>query len=101
MKADVFPYLLIGLAKFFENGRKYPFPDELRYAQNALSGEMLATYPRTSVGLLRLMAQPLRSWWPSDMPTGFDPEGELVYEGEVDTEVYEYLDHLFETGDLP
>ena len=90
---NVFPYLAIGLAKYIEGDRKYPYPDELFYALNQLSLVMLTTYPPTITGLFEIFEKPLEQWWPSDtLPTGIDPRFELLYEGELDEQIVEFLD---------
>ncbi|MBA2395335.1 MAG: hypothetical protein H0V70_21610 [Ktedonobacteraceae bacterium] len=89
---NVFPYLALGLAKYAERGQKYPYPPELFYALNHLSLAMLAAFPRTISDLFELFAKPLEQWWPGDtLPPGIDPRFELLYEGELDEQVIEFL----------
>ncbi len=40
MKTEFFDYLVIGLKDFLYQERKYPYPDLLRHAMNALSSEI-------------------------------------------------------------
>lgn len=101
MQSDVFPIFVIGLAKFLDNGQTYPLPDELSYSLNSLSGAMLSNYPRTLRGLLELASRPLQSWWPSELPADFDPEGELVYDGDLAMGAQEYLDQFTSETNLP
>lgn len=88
---NVFSYLAIGLAKYAESELKYPYPPELSYAQNQLSLEMLTTYPSTITDLFGLFEKPLEQWWPGALPPGIDPRFELLYEGELDEQVIEFL----------
>jgi hypothetical protein len=88
---NVFPYLAIGLAKYTESDRKYPYPDELFFALNQLSLAMLTTYPSTITDLFELFEKPLDQWWPGVLPVGIDPRFELLYEGELDEQVVEFL----------
>jgi hypothetical protein len=101
VRNDVFPCFVVGLAKFLEHGQTYPWPDELSYSMNVLSGALLSNYPRTLHGLLELASQPLQSWWPGDLPLDFDPEGELIYDGELAIGAYEYLDQFMSGTNLP
>jgi hypothetical protein len=89
---NVFSYLALGLAKYAEREQKYPYPPELFYALNQLSLAMLTAFPRTISDLFELFAKPLEQWWPSDtLPVGIDPRFELLYEGELDEQVIEFL----------
>src|SRR5712691_6456342 len=87
----VFPYLAIGLAKYTESEQKYPYPDELFYGLNQLSLAMLTTYPSTITELFELFETPLEQWWPGALPPGIDPRFELLYEGDLDEQVVEFL----------
>lgn len=88
---DVFSYLAIGLAKYAENDNRYPYPDELSYALNQLSLVMLAKYPSTITKVFQLFETPLEQWWPGTLPSGIEPRFELLYEGELDEQVIEFL----------
>ncbi|GCE49827.1 hypothetical protein EI42_05310 [Thermosporothrix hazakensis] len=88
---DVFPYLVLGLAKYMESERKYPYPDELRYALNHLSLVMLSGFPTTITDMFSLFESPLEEWWPGTLPPAIDPRFELLYEGELDEQVVEFL----------
>ncbi len=88
---NAFPYLAIGLAKYTESEQKYPYSDELFYALNQLSLAMLTKYPSTITKLFELFETPLEQWWPGALPPGIDPGFELLYEGESDEQVIEFL----------
>jgi hypothetical protein len=97
LKADIFPYLVIGLAKFLETPiRKYPYPDTLRYSLNHLSLALLSSYPKTTDGLIDLFAKPLSSWWPTEAPALFDNTQPLVEDNDISFEAMSYLEDLFE-----
>ncbi|MCL4268931.1 MAG: hypothetical protein KJZ72_05275 [Anaerolineales bacterium] len=82
MKAEIFPYLAIGLAKFFEKqDRRHPYPDPLRYSLNHMALAMSSNYPKTIEGLLFLFEKPLNGWWPGDLPEGFDANMPLLEDG--------------------
>lgn len=88
---DVFFYLAIGIAKYVEHEKRYPYPVELRYAMNHLSAAMLTSYPMTITDALTLFEQPLEQWWPSQIPAGIDPRFELLDEGELGEQLTEFL----------
>ncbi len=89
---NVFPYLALGLAKYAEREQKYPYPPELLYALNQLSLTMLTAFPRTISDIFELFEKPLEQWWPGDtLPPGIDPRFELLYEGDLDEQVIEFL----------
>lgn len=88
---DVFFYLAIGLAKYVEHGRRYPYPVELRYAMNHLSAAMLTSYPTTITDLLTLFEQSLEKWWPGQLPDDIDPYFELLDEGELHEQLVDFL----------
>lgn len=97
MKAEIFPYLAIGLAKFFEKqGRRHPYPDQLRYSLNHMALAMSSKYPKTIEGLLYLLEKPLNEWWPGDLPVGFDGDMPMLEDGELSFEVLTYLEKLSE-----
>jgi len=97
LKAEIFPYLAIGLAKFFEKqDRRHPYPDPLRYSLNHMALAMSSNYPKTIEGLLFLFEKPLNGWWPGDLPEGFDANMPLLEDGEPSFEVLTYLEKLFE-----
>jgi restriction endonuclease in pPIWI_RE module len=89
---NVFPYLVLGLAKYSESTKKYPYPAELSYALHHLALAMLSAFPRTITDLFELFSQPLEQWWPDEkLPNGIDPGFELLYEGELDEQGVEFL----------
>lgn len=97
MKAEIFPYLVIGLAGFLEKpARKYPFPDPLRYSLNNLSLALLSKYPKSTEGLIQLFEGPLSEWWPGELPAAYDPNEPLVEDGELSFEAMTYLEKLYE-----
>lgn len=101
MKAEIFPYLVIGLAKFLEQPpRKYPYPNPLRYSLNHLSLALMSNYPKTIDGLLHLFEKPLSAWWPGEMPESYDPNQPLLEYGELSFEALSYLDHLHEQDNV-
>jgi hypothetical protein len=91
IQEDVFSHLVIGLTKYIENGRKYPYPQELFYALHHLSAAMLTKYPGTITDLLQVFELPLEQWWPGTLPSGIDPRFELLFEGELDEQVTDLL----------
>jgi hypothetical protein len=97
LKADIFPYLVIGLAKFLEKPvRKYPYPDPLRYSLNHLSLALAPNYPKTTNGLIDLFSKPLSDWWPIELPAMFDPKEPLVEDNDLSFEAMSYLENLHE-----
>ncbi len=89
---NVFPYLVLGLAKYAESTKKYPYPAELSYTLHHLALAMLSSFPKTITDLFKLFSQPLEQWWPDEkLPNGIDPRFELLYEGELDEQVVEFL----------
>src|SRR5690348_10180987 len=53
---------------------------------------MLSAFPTTITDLFELFARPLEQWWPDEkLPTGIDPSFELLYEGELDEQVVDFL----------
>lgn len=97
MKSEIFPYLAIGLAKFFEKpGRRYPYPDSLRYSLNHVALVLSSKYPKTIEGLLLLFEKPLNEWWPGDLPEDFDVNMPLLEDGELSFEALTYLEKLYE-----
>jgi len=89
---NVFPYLALGLAKYAESEKKYPYPSELSYALHHLALAMLSAFPRTITDLFELFSKPLEQWWPDEkLPPGVDPRFELLFEGGLDEQVVEFL----------
>ena len=84
MKAEIFPYLAIGLAKFFEKqDRRYPYPDSLQYSLNNIALALSSKYPKTMKGLILLFEKPLNEWWSDELPNNFDPNMPLLEDGEL------------------
>jgi hypothetical protein len=67
-KTELFDYLVIGLKDFFYQEKKYPYPNSLRHAMNALSLGIKKSilFPKTMNGFLRLLEEPVKNWCPSD-----------------------------------
>lgn len=85
-----FDSLVVGLSKYLQADEKYPYPPLLQHCCNALAGEM-KNYPKTWGGFLALLEQPLKEWWPFDVPNGFDSDFGLTYEGEFTEEANHYF----------
>lgn len=97
LNPEMFPYLVIGLAEWFEQGTwKYPLPVLFQDSLNRLSLSLLSEYPRTMEGIIQLFSQPLAEWWASDYPADFSPEEPLIEDGTLSHEVMNYLDYLWE-----
>ncbi len=89
---NLFPYLVLGLAKYTESPRKYPYPAELSYAMHHLALTMVSAFPKTITDLFELFSLPLDQWWPDEkLPSGIDPRFELLYDGELDEQLVEFL----------
>lgn len=101
MKADTFPYLVIGLAKFLEKPvRKYPYPDPLRYSLNHLALGLMSNYPKTIDGLIDLFSKSLCDWWPVEIPAGFDSIQPLIEDNDLSFEAMNYLETLYEQDNV-
>ena len=97
MKPDIFPYLVIGLAKFLEQKeRNYPYPEVLHYSLNRLSLDLRSDYPKTTSGLIELFAKPLCDWWPGELTSEFDRDEPLIEDNQLSFEAMIYLDRLSE-----
>lgn len=105
MKTEVFDYLVIGLKDFLYQERKYPYPDLLRHAMNALALEMINSipFPKTMNGFLRLLEKPVEEWCPSNfISKKFDRDFGLIDEGSLSEEANEYLyEELITKGKIP
>jgi hypothetical protein len=94
---NLFEYLVVGLALYFEKGQKYPFPDVLQYSTNVLALAKRSDMPKTFSGLLRLLQeQPLYKWYPFELPKGIDPQTRLLEVNGLSFEAIEYLDQFTE-----
>lgn len=98
-----FDCLVVGLAEFFDQDAKYPYPDLFRHACNTLALKITAiSYPRTLEGLLALLAKPVGTWYPLSLPQEFDPDYGLTYDRGLSEEASQYLyDQLLERAQLP
>lgn len=102
---ELFDYLVIGLKNFLYQERKYPYPDLLRHAMNALSLGMKKSipFPKTINGFLRLLEEPVKDWCPSHfIPKEFDCDFGLIDEGSLSEEANDYLhEELIDKGKIP
>ena len=104
-KTELFDYLVIGLKDFLDRERKYPYPDLLRHAMNALSLDMKKSipFPKTMIGFLQLLEKPVKDWCPSHfIPKEFDRDFGLIDEGSLSEEANDYLhEELITKGKIP
>jgi len=102
---ELFDYLVIGLKDFLYQERKYPYPDLLRHAMNALSLEMKRSipFPKTMNGFLRLLEKSVKDWCPNNfIPKEFDRDFGLIDEGSLSEEANDYLHEVLITkGGIP
>lgn len=98
-----FDCLVLGLAEYLDRKQTYPFPDLFRHACNTLALKLTTVpYPQTISGLLDLMKEPVRTWWPSGLPPEFDSDYGLVYDNELSEEASRYLyQEVLEREKLP
>src|SRR5436305_6883432 len=54
LSADNFLFLAVGLARFLEEGKRYPYPSEFQRALHPLSCSLGDKYPKTITDLLHL-----------------------------------------------
>lgn len=104
-KTESFDYLVIGLQEFLDRDKKYPYPDLLHHAMNALSLEMKQSipFPKTMSGFLRLLEEPVKDWCPSNfIPEEFARDFGLMDEGSFSEEANDYLTEvLLDKGGIP
>ncbi|AFY92335.1 hypothetical protein [Chamaesiphon minutus] len=104
-RTEVFDYLVFGVKEYLERDKKYPYPDLLRHAMNALSLEMKKSvpFPKTIHGFLLLLENPIKDWCPSNfIPTEFDRDFGLLDEGSLSEAANEYLyEDLISKGGVP
>jgi len=104
-KTKLFDYLVIGLKEFLSQEKKYPYPDLLCHAMNALALEMKKSIPfsKTMNGFLRLLEEPVKDWCPSHfIPKEFDGDFGLIDEGSLSEEANDYLhEDLITKGRIP
>lgn len=104
-KTEIFDYLIIGLKEFLSQDKKYPYPDLLRHAMNALSLEMKKSrpFPKTMNSFLRLLEEPVKDLCPSRfIPEEFDDDFGLLDEGSLSEEANDYFaEVLLEKGGIP
>jgi hypothetical protein len=92
LSADIFHFLAVGLAKFLENGKRYPYPPEFQKALHHLSFSLGEKYPKTITELLHLFSsKPLEDWWVGELPDGIDPRFELCFDERLDDAITDYL----------
>lgn len=89
---DEFDFLLLGVAELLRYNRRYPYPDSFTHALHNLALKLSAVpLPRTQEGLLKLFAQPVKSWCPYPIPAMFYLESGLVDEGSLSEEAAQYF----------
>jgi len=105
---EIFDYLVIGLAKLLQKDDKssypkYPYPELFQRTCNVLALKMRnVPYPRTLAGFLKLLEEPVKAWYPLEMPEAFDPDFGLAYDGRLSEEASRYFyDELLERMQLP
>ena len=54
LSSDIFLFLAVGLARFLEEGKRYPYPSEFQKALHHLSFSLGDKYPKTITDLLHL-----------------------------------------------
>ncbi|MEG4029890.1 MULTISPECIES: restriction endonuclease-related protein [unclassified Microcoleus] len=104
-KTEVFDYLVIGSKEYLDQDKKYPCPDLLRHAMNALALEMKKSipFPKTMNGFLKLLEHPVKDWCPSHfIPEKFDRDFGLMDEGSLSEEANDYVaEVLLGKGGIP
>jgi REase associating with pPIWI_RE len=104
-KTELFDYLVFGVKEHLERDKKYPYPDLLCHAMNALSLEMKksVSFPKTIQGFLQLLEKPVKDWCPSSfIPVDFDRDFGLMDEGSLSEAANEYLyEDLINKGGVP
>jgi hypothetical protein len=92
LSADIFLFLAVGLARFLEDGKRYPYPPEFQKALHHLSFSLGEKYPKTITELLHLFSsKPLEDWWIGELPDGIDPRFELCFDDRLDEAITDYL----------
>ena len=94
-----FDLLIIGLDDFLHTKNKYPYSPLLQRACHSLAAT-LHPYPKTMHGLLRLMEQPLKTWWPAELPDGYDADFGLISENELAEEATRYCYEILPERDV-
>ncbi|HAX76900.1 MAG TPA: hypothetical protein DCY88_13925 [Cyanobacteria bacterium UBA11372] len=97
-KTEVFDCLIIGSKEYLDRDKKYPYPDLLRHAMNALALEMKQTipFPKTINGFLRLLEEAVKNWCPSNfIPENFDRDFGVMDEGSLSEEANDYLAEIY------
>ena len=100
LSADTFFFLVVGLASFLENGKRYPYPPEFQKALHHLSFSLGDKYPKTITELLHLFSsRPLEDWWNGELPDDIDPRFELCFDDRLDDIIADYLiNHDIKSG---
>jgi hypothetical protein len=100
---EAFDYLVIGLVKLLQQNSWYPYPDFLQRTCNILALMMVnIPYPRTLAGFLKLIEEPVKDWYPLEVPNSFDLDFGLFYDGRLSEEAARYFyDELLERTQLP
>lgn len=99
---NIFMLLLSGLHKLSQNRTHYPLPADLRYSLNFLAFYRGNDFPRTVEGLFNKTRQPLKDWWPEELPIPdeFDREAPVTTsDKELSEDAKDFLyDWAEETG---
>jgi len=100
---EAFDYLVIGLAELLRQDCKYPYPELFQRACNMLALTMRdIPYPCTLAGLLKLLEEPVKAWYPLAVTQAFDSDFGLTYDGRLSEEASRYFyDELLERTQLP
>jgi hypothetical protein len=83
---DFLKELIIGVKKYLDSGRKYPYPDSLMNSMNMLCLEMPSGFPKTMTGFLKLLGKSVKNWCPKHLiPVDYDENQSLikVQEGKI------------------
>jgi hypothetical protein len=111
----LFAYLAVGLLEFARNRFNYPYPVIFQFALNKVALLMIARhrhnsrypqYPPSVRQVLQLFQNSLKTWWPSDLPAGIDPDlpllrEPLLDESSLEEQVLNYLENLVDNASWP
>lgn len=100
---ETFDYLVIGLVELLDQECLYPYPDLFRRVCNQLALHMKKRrYPRTMAGLFDLFEQPLKPWYPFQVPQVFDADFGVMCDRRLSEEAAQYFyTELLERAELP